>query len=248
MDPDTIEPDKSTSSDLAAGTTSEADLKEVRKVYGDEVADDWDYWRKKYEQYVTESEDEDKAMIESLEAESRLQEELSEKARTKLEAALATACEKDPDIAKLKEWAIDYHEGEDTISLGADDLIANPAFVMDTDPMALVVILRHEWLHHKLDHGTRGKVFLDGLDKAENRKAWAWAFNAGADLEVNSELRTDIERAGLLDQAFIPGYGNYVGWPMRLEAEEYARRIMAHPDQKAKMEHLAKTKFRMEYG
>jgi len=241
MDSEKIATDKVDSSKHEEGRTSGADSTEISDESDDVTAEDMAYWNEAYAKADAEMQEWWEANRKSHEAEEQLREELAAKARTKLEAALAVACEKDPDVAKLKGFDIIYVDGTGTISIGKDELMVEPQFVINTEHMALVVILRHEWMHHERNHGPRGTAFLDGLSKTENRKVWDWAFNAGADLEINSELKTDIEQAGLQDEACVPGHGTYRDWPPGLKAEDYARRIMATPDLRANMEQIAKT-------
>ena len=240
-----------TGSSVSAGRedthASDADSPEFSDESGDVMAEDMEYWNEQYAKFAAGIEEEYDANCERYDAEAQLREELTAKAKPKLEAALDEACERDPDVAKLRGLDLDYHEGVTTISISQKELIANPEFVVNTEHMALVVILRHEWMHQKLDHEARGKAFLDELSETENRKVWDWAFNAGADLEINSGLKTDIEQAGLQDEAYVPGHGDYRDWPPGLKAEEYARRIMATPDLRANVEQIAKTTVRLKY-
>ena len=134
-------------------------------------------------------------------------EALCVKARAKVEQAMQSACLKDPSVAALRahgEWA--YTESLAIMAVGADDVIINPYIVMDTDLARIEIILRHEWGHVARGHHDREKAFVTEINDPDNAKIWKTAFNAGADMEVNSGLIAEIVAANLADECYVPGY------------------------------------------
>ena len=149
--------------------------------------------------------------------------------------------------SSLKELAPGLRLDFSTVSMAAekDCIIANPHWLIESTPEAIAVIIVHEFRHIQRNDALRSRTFLDGLDKSEPLSVWRIALNAGADLVINSGLVQALDKAGMLDCSVALGYGDYAEFPLGLESEDYARRIMADPRLRAQMEwHVMNAEFR----
>jgi len=165
---------------------------------------------------------------------------LCAKAAVKLARVVACACRLDPGIADMMapgNWH--FSEEEERMGIGARGLVIHPHFVIDEREDRIEVVLRHEWRHQALNHTARRDAFLTMIGHHPCLKVWQVAFNAGADLEANSTILTEILAAGLQDTAIVPGFGDYTEFAAGLPAEEYTRLIMATPPLLAEMEDRA---------